>query len=311
MTQNQDCQKMIGVFNVFFEQENNLIKAQSKIVDIIEYYSNSLNRDCSPILLELTASLFEYRKIKALDSASDQTCNPLICDLIKNVSEKANMCFESTETAVLYLEDKCRIVLNKIAMCQHDIKSIYLQYSNLLFHASSVLELKSIKASKNRLNAYRNEVLNSIFACSDFTAIAQFILRAVSGSMYVLHNNIVILPKNPILSRENGLLELANPVALYALDASFFSPVVDYRELNGRYYVFFCGEWHAPTSSLICSEELITSIEEIYYRNCAIFYFYKKDLEVYDNKCIRFSLERDKQTLLSHISNDTDFIRLI
>lgn len=296
---------------MFFKLKNNLIDAQRKIEEIIESYSNSLNQYYSPALLQITAVLFEYRKIKAIEKVSSIKNDSLLDSLTASMSDQLNKRFENADEMALFLEDECSIVLDMIKKCQHEIKAAFLEHNHFLFHASSVLGLNCIKASQNRLNAYRNEILNSIFACSDFSAITQFILRSASGSMYVLHNDIVILPQNPVLKIENGVLRLARPVALYSIEASLFFPVIDFRELNGKYYIFFCGEWHAPIVSLCCNEETIQTISETYYQGCSVFYYNGYDMDKYDNICLIYSAESNKERLLLEISCDSDFINLM
>ena len=296
---------------MFFGMKTNLIDAQKQIENIIESYSDALNHDYSPMLLQKTAALFEYRKIKAIEKVSGIISNSCSESITARSSIQSNRHFEGIEEISADLEDECGIVLDEINKCRKEIKVAFLEHSDFLFHASSVLELKCIKASKNRLNAYRNGIHNSIFACSDFSAIMQFILRSASGSMYVLHNDIVILPQNPSQAIKNGVLRLARPVALYSLNASHFYPVIDFRELNGKHYIFFCGEWHAPTALLRCNEELFETISMDYYEKCSVFYYNGTDMDAFDNICMRYASVSSKEKLLCDISSNMDFSNLI
>ena len=299
------------MFDVFFDMKANLIDAKKQIENIIESYSDALNQDYSPPLLLLTAALFEYRKIKAIEKETGIINASLFDSLTAHIGIQFNRRFGNTDEMTMAIEDECSIVLDKIQECRNKIKAAFLEHSQFLFHASSVLGLGCIKASKNRLNAYHNEILNSIFACSDFSAITQYILRSASGSMYVLHNDIIILPQNPTIAIENGVIRLARPVALYSIEASHFYPVIDFREYKGKYYIFFCGEWHAPTSSLRCNEESFETISMNYYQNCSVFYYNGADMDAFDNICMRYAAVSSKEKLLCDISCNLDFSNLI
>lgn len=296
---------------MFFGMKTNLIDAKKQIENTIELYSSALNQDYSPKLLLMTAALFEYRKIKAIEKESGIINASHSNSLTARISMQLNARFESIDEMAVVLEDECRIALDKIQECRNKIKAEYLEHSHFLFHTSSVLGLGCIKASKNRLNAYHNEILNSIFACSDFSAITQYILRSASGSMYVLHNDIIILPQNPAISIENDVLRLSKPVSLYSIKASNFYPVIDFRELKGKYYIFFCGEWHAPTSSLRCNEESFETISTNYYQNCSVFYYNGMDLDAFDSICMRYAAVSSKEKLLRDISCDYNFTNLM
>lgn len=299
------------MFDVFFDIKTNLTDAKKQIENIIESYSNALNQDYSPTLLLMTAALFEYRKIKAIEKESGIINASHSESLISHIGMLLNRRFENIDEMAAAIEDECIIVLDKLQECRNKIKAAFLEHSHFIFHASSLLGLEHIKASKSRLNAYHNEILNSIFACSDFSAITQFILRSASGSMYVLHNDIIILPQNPAISIENDVLRLSRPVSLYSIKASNFYPVIDFRELNGKYYIFFCGEWHAPISSLPCNEETFETISKDYYQHCSVFYYNGTAMDAFNNICMRYAAVSSKEKLLREISCDYNFTNLM
>lgn len=137
--------------------------------------------------------------------------------------------------------------------------SLYLTYTSripYLWHISDRLHLDKICASRGCRDAYHNQVVDAVFASSDYSGNLLFAARCAAGGAFTLRESICIFPENPL----SGKGKLRKPVSVYRLPASGFEPTIDYRKRSEGYEVVFSKEWILRKPSVEGQETVLTEL---------------------------------------------------
>lgn len=178
-----------------------------------------------------------------------------------------------------YIEEKRRIpkpelseesqrLLRFLEEYKDSLYRTYTSHVPYLWHISDRLHLDKICASKGCRDAYHNQVVDAVFASSDYSGNLLFVARCAAGGAFILQGCICIFPKNPL----DGNLKLRKPVSVYCLSSVGFEPTIDYRKQNGKYEVAFSKEWILRNSSVEGKETVLTELPRDFLRFYQIYY---------------------------------------
>ena len=130
-----------------------------------------------------------------------------------------------------------------------------------------------LNASKNRENQYYNEIINGIFATSDYDETISYTIRAAcSPKGMIKRGNEIRYPDNPFIIEENSdFVLLKNPVSAYLTDVSYFEPSIDFVIENGSPKILFDSEWVAKVDGLDAEEERIDRVPKEFFTRYKVY----------------------------------------
>lgn len=148
--------------------------------------------------------------------------------------------------------------LNEIKVFKKELLRAMQPYA---YHVNSIGGLSELRASIQKENMYCNEVVDGVFAVTDYDQLILYIGRAVAGGMHVLLNGeICIYSRNPVESIEKGVVVLKKDVCLYRVLLDEFEPVIDYVLNDGRAEILFDHEWISRKCRVPCSGTFLRTV---------------------------------------------------
>lgn len=300
----------IGACNMFLEMKNELLVAKKEVLSVTETFSKEIMHDFDSLSLKCTSELYCLRKANCMLKSGQH----LSLDNRETITRRVNSLFKAEFNTnevedVLYFYS--RAVLKRIDECISEMVATYSKYSQWVFHASAVPNLKFLSSSNNKPNAYFNEILNSIFACSYFHETALFLLRAITGCMYVIQSKVAIYPSTPVAYIDGDNLILNDTAYLYSMHIDGFIPVIDFKEHHGQYYIFFCGEWHLPKDNTPCIVEPFNSLPLEIFNKYTIFNYILNQDDHFKEMCELSCSTNDVLKVISLLSDSPCFRRTL
>ena len=131
---------------------------------------------------------------------------------------------------------------------------------------------------------YNESIGNYVFATLEEKSKLKYAMRACTGGMFRLSENLVLFPTNNNIEIKVDKLTLKKPVYVYSLDINSFEPVVtvriDYSNKSKQPTIVFDDEW-ISNETLYVSEKDCKKLEEVteLLDHAKVFMFNDKNLE--------------------------------
>lgn len=310
----------------FFDSKTkkNLTDAKSRIQAITTVYNMDLSKLSQSELIYADV-VNKYRqllisnavdKINANSGKEDsmEACKKIANkEILKYIKERYgidNIPLENVDVAIEGAAQRASRVFETIDRYKKAIHDAYLSYDTKLRHCSSSGNIKALNSTV-RENQYLNEIVNGVFASSDYNDIVNYMGRAITGGM-ICRDGIVVYPENPysLDTSTKSKLSLKTPMFLYTVDAQDFDPSVCLELQHGTREdgssIFFAdlrfdGEWTCKKSQVECEREEITTIPTSHLKEYQILYrkgkvdldYSQKNREEY-KKMVKKMIGKDK-----------------
>ena len=133
--------------------------------------------------------------------------------------------------------------------------------------------LDHLDATVNRENQYYNEIINGIFATSDYNDLVAYSLRAVCEPKgMIARGNEIHYPDNPVVEIDDPeSVMLKRPISVYSSDAKQYEPVIDFRLENGVPKIIYDSEWVAKVDKIDVKEEMLGRIPREFFKERRVF----------------------------------------
>lgn len=130
-----------------------------------------------------------------------------------------------------------------------------------------------LEASHHRENQYYNDIVDGVFAVSDYDDLIAYSMRAVCNpSGMVSRNNEIHYPDNPIVEIDDPeSVMLKRPVSIYSSDAKKFEPVVDFKLVDGKPKIIFGSEWVAKVDKIDAFEDQIGRVPRDFFKDRKVY----------------------------------------
>lgn len=133
--------------------------------------------------------------------------------------------------------------------------------------------LTEIRCANHRENQYYNEIVDAVFAVSNYNGILKYISRANAGGM-IVQGKKISLPKNPFALNDatDSIVPLVKPVSIYSIDARLCEPVIDFSlNNNGDPVLRFGYEWISRNPSVFCTEQVTNYLPTSFFEDNEVY----------------------------------------